>query len=515
MESSITVDSKNISVSENFLDSLASDTSDVAELHQLSPLAQACIEKTIDNITRKFVGGIRNRKNSQANNPNKSIKTAAKDTLKATTAKDVIEASSRGAAWKEMIQKSLSHGICSLKTIKFDGEFTVKNGKPQGLDKVPKKPGVYVVYDKKGEPCYVGDSGNIRNRWYAGHLNEHKQKLKQGEAYKLATELEDGCTVKYIKCESVETAAAIEAHLIRIAKPRVNSKEELKNEQCTRSNQEAKKMKDASGSTMSLASGAVLEGVKQGGYTVLERLISCCLKFLKDEVVDIFKGGKSTLLTRVKRFFKRIWEVLYDIIKKPLDFLKGLFEFIVNSLSETIRKIYNLARNIFELGVSALELYKGSKNMSKRDMVEKISEVIITSACIVIWDALDGVLEANMVMLLPAIKPFAPYISATISAVGFGVSSYYLCKCVPSIVDKILSCETMHHKARFELTKACKTLVSTTEMNLQLTLGLEQYAASTTEICLSTNNHLGKLKKRSLTVKRSEINTDIHLLFEE
>ena len=51
--------------------------------------------------------------------------------------KSAQEISNRGAAWKEMIQKSISHGISSLKTLQFDGEFTVKNGVAEGLDNAP------------------------------------------------------------------------------------------------------------------------------------------------------------------------------------------------------------------------------------------------------------------------------------------------------------------------------------------------------------------------------------------
>ena len=140
-----------------------------------------------------------------------------------------------------MIQKSLSHGISSIKTLQFDGEFKVKNGEVDELNNVSNKPGVYVVFDKSGEACYVGDSKNIQQRWGEGHIEGNKTKIKNGESYKLTKEFEEGCIVKYLECDSVETAAAIEAHLIKTENPRVNSREELKNEQGSRSNIEAKK----------------------------------------------------------------------------------------------------------------------------------------------------------------------------------------------------------------------------------------------------------------------------------
>ena len=67
-------------------------TASVEELNNLPPLAHACVDKAIDNVTRKFVCGIRNKKNSQPNTSSdkKSVKTVIKDTVKATSAKRCI-----------------------------------------------------------------------------------------------------------------------------------------------------------------------------------------------------------------------------------------------------------------------------------------------------------------------------------------------------------------------------------------------------------------------------------------
>jgi hypothetical protein len=34
-----------------------------------------------------------------------------------------------------------------ISTMKFDGQFTIKNGVPEGLKDLPNSPGVYVVYE--------------------------------------------------------------------------------------------------------------------------------------------------------------------------------------------------------------------------------------------------------------------------------------------------------------------------------------------------------------------------------
>lgn len=480
------------------------------EMKQLPPLAQSCVDKAMENMVRKLSAGVRNKKNSQPNKKNKSAKVAAQDSLKAASAKSAQEVSNRGAAWKEMIQKSLSHGISSLKTLQFDGEFTVKDGVPQGLENAPTGPGVYVVYDKTGEPCYVGDSGNVQSRWNAGHLNENKQKAKHGEKYKMADEFQEGCTVKFIKCESVETAAAIEAHLIKEADPRVNQKEELKNEQGTRSNQEAKKMKDSSGGTATLAKGAAIEGLKQGGTAILEDFITTCINLTKDELIDVFLGGEATMIERIERFFKKIWQKIVDMVKKPLELFKGVVEFVINAISDVFRKIYNLARNVYDLGVAALELYKGNQTMSKEELVEKISEVIITSGALILWDALDAVLENY---LTPLIGPVAPYLAATLSAIGFGVSSHYLCKCIPAIVEKVLSIETGHHVAQRERSAACMKLVDTCEMNMTLVERLKSYTASSWELCQEAAEHTRRLSERpNRVISSSTILGDVNAI---
>lgn len=469
----------------------------------LSPLAQSIIDKSIDNVTKKLVGGAKNKKNSQPNCKKPSAKTTIKDTLNAATAKDTLEASNRGQAWKEMIQKSFSHGICSLATMKFDGQFKVKKGEPEGLEKLPKKPGVYVVYDKSGCACYVGDAGNLKKRWVAGHLNENKQKKKNNEQYKLSNEFEEGCTVKFIECESVETAAAIEANIIRESNPRVNAREELKTEQGTRSNQEAKKIKDHAYSSLTLVEGAAIEGLKQGGWNVLETFLSESIKCLKDEMVDIFKGGKAKLIVRIERYFKKIWNLIADIVKKPVDFLKGVFEFIVNAFSQAISKIYNLAKNIYTLGVSAWQLYNGRNTMTKEELIKNISETMIISSSLILWDSLDLLIETELTVLFPVIQPFAPIIAAIVSAIGFGITSHSLCGFVPKIVSAILSFETGHHKAAREIALASRQIVINCENNFILVNDLGAYYNNSSELCKEMYLNANNLKDNQPAISES------------
>ncbi len=138
-------------------------------------------------------------------------------------------------------------------------------------DAVPNKTGFYVVTNKHDEVMVIGDSAKLQSRWHAGHLNE----FRQGK----------------------------------------------------RANIEAKKITDAAGAAGSLLQGAAKEAAKNSGWMVLKQLTAAALKALKDELVDIFGGGKSTILARLQRFCEKVWSIVRRIIDVPLPLLKGIFEY--------------------------------------------------------------------------------------------------------------------------------------------------------------------------------------------
>ncbi|MCG8910289.1 GIY-YIG nuclease family protein [Pseudomonas sp. DP-17] len=457
---------------------------DAMEVYELSPLANAIVDQAIDNVNRKLVAGYRNKKNSRPNAKTVDVGSTVSDTLDAVSAESVMAVANRGIAWREVITKSLTRGISSLSTMQFDGEFRVKDGVAEGLKDMPNTPGVYVVYDASNKPVYVGDSANLQKRWHAGHMNEYRQGERNGEPYKLADEFKDGCTVRFIVMDSAETAAAVEAHLIRSEGvqpngPLINSREELKTEQGTRSNIEAKKIKDSSGSTAKLAMGAATEALSNSGWLVLEQLSAAMLKALKFELVDVLKGGVTKLMDRVTRFFQSIWSVLKNIISQPLKILEGVFEFIVNALSKAISQVYMLARNILDLANSAWNLYKGAETMSTEELIQKITETVVVSGSAVIWNALDPVIESQ---LLPFVGPVAPYLAAAITAIGFGISSHYLQGVVPKVVELLISCKSMHKEALQARLQACEQLLIVSERNHRLVLEFEGYVEGTGEL---------------------------------
>lgn len=433
------------------------------EVQSLSPLADKIVDKAIDNVTRKLVVGTRNRKNSRPDAKSTNVKSEMTDILRASNTTSAVEIAGRTTNWQEVITKSFSHGISSLATIEFDSEFTVSGGVANGLEDMHDSPGVYVVYNKNGVPVYVGDAGNVKKRWNAGHLNENKQKAKNGEQYKLAAEFEEGCTVKVLKTDSIETAAAIEAALIANHKDvLINSKEELKNNQGTRSNIEAKKMKERLGSAGKLAAGAAKEVGEQAVASAVEGLIASAIKHLKVELVDLFKGGKAKIADRLKRFLNAVLNDIKDLKVNISQMLKGIFDAVIGLVSQTISQVYNLARNIFDLAKNAYSLYKGKDSMSSEEILNKIIETIVISSSLVLWESLDVVIEG---LILPYTGIFTGVIAGIISAIGFGITSHILSKFVPDLVQFILGVGMSHQMALDERRASYILLIESYNLN--------------------------------------------------
>jgi hypothetical protein len=269
-----------------------------------------------------------------------------------------------------------------------------------------------------------------------------------------------------------------------------NKKEELVYEQGKRENIEAKKIKDASTNTATLAAGAAFEGAKNIGWDVMEQLTSAILKAAKDELIDVFSGGQSALLKRVERFLKKIWQVIQRIIDAPQNIFKGIFEFIVNALSKAINQIYMMAKNIFDLANSAWELFQGAQTMSKEELIQKISETVIVSGTLVFWDAFDPVIESQ---LLPLVGPIAPYLASAISAIGFGVSSHYLQQFLPKVIEFFINVKTSYFETLQAQRAACEQLMALAERELRLIDALGEYAKSSKALEIEMQGQIKKL----------------------
>lgn len=494
-----------------------------AMLLTLPLLANTIVDTAIDNMTRKLIAGYRNKAVAKPNAKKVDVGAEAMETVKATSAQSVMDVANRGQAWKELITKSLTAGISSIATMQFDGSFTIKDGVPdQNFKGLPNTPGVYVVFDQGNppKPVYVGDSANMQKRWHAGHLNEYKQGQRSDSPYKLDDELTKGCTVKFIQMESIESAAALEAYLIKenfsdfknVVKKRgsaerplseeqeneraealeqgmlKNQREELATEQGKRSNIDAKKMKDRLENTTELLKGAAGEAFKNAGFDVLHRVTTTAIKAVKDELVDILhpQGAPTRIVVRLRRVLKKMIAVLKGFFDKPMQLARGLVQFIVNALSKSISQIYNLANNIFDLANNAWNLYRGAESMSREELVRKISETVIVSGSLVLWDGLDPIIEAK---LTPFAGVFAPYLSSMIVAIGFGISSYYLQCIVKTAIDAVIAFKMGFQESLDAAKTACAQLVANSQRELELISDLREYLISSKELMTELRAH--------------------------
>jgi hypothetical protein len=286
--------------------------------------------------------------------------------------------------------------------------------------------------------------------------------------------------------DSESTAAALEAHLIRQEKPSLNSREELKTEQGKRSNIEAKKMKDSFADAGTLAGGAAIEGMANLGFGIMEQLADAVCFALKDELVDIVGGGKTRLVVRIERFFRKIFEALKDLFTSPLKLLSGLVEFVVNALSKAIGEIYALAKNLCDLVQTAWDLHRGSQTLSRADLIAKISETVLISGTMVFWDAVDPLIEAN---LAPVVGVAAPYLAAALTAIGFGLTSFYLRKVIPAAVAYLVDFRTGWHDALDAQRDACAQLLAVAEQEMALVTTAIEYVDSSKLFIEETRTH--------------------------
>lgn len=464
------------------------------EQQSLSPLANLIVDRAIENTNRKLVAGFRNKKNSRPNVKTTDPLQVSKDTLSATSAQSAMDVANRGVAWKEILLKSLSAGIGSLATLQFDGEIELSTADTSSVSQLPEKPGVYVVYDASGQLLYIGDSTNMRQRWQGGHLNNHRNDGKKGGRYKLSDQLDAGCTVKFLIMESVESAAALEAHLIRTENPPINKRQELHQEQGTRSNIEAQKLTDTLGNVTDVAYGAGKEALKNSGWQLLEQLTTAAIMAVKGELVDVFMGGTACLKHRVERFLKKIWAVIEKIIEAPLKLLNGIVEFIVNALSKAIRQVYNLARNIFDLAHGTWQLYKGAQSMSREELIQKIIETVVVSGTLVLWDGLEPVIESQ---LIPLAGLGAPYISCVLSAIGFGLCSHHLQSLVPSIVAYLVDFKSEFSESLEAKREAALQLIKVQENEWLMAEGLIEYAQSVETLAKEVIVHRERLARHT------------------
>ena len=85
------------------------------------------------------------------------------------------------------------------------------------LDKLPTRPGVYLMRDARSTVLYVGKAQNLRNR-----VRSYWQKKGSGDPLRIESSIERVVDVEYTVTDSVSEALLLEANLIKRYQPRFN-----------------------------------------------------------------------------------------------------------------------------------------------------------------------------------------------------------------------------------------------------------------------------------------------------
>jgi hypothetical protein len=123
-------------------------------------------------------------------------------------------------------------------------------------------------------------------------------------------------------------------------------------------------------------------------------------------------------------------------------------------------------------------------------LVQKVTETLVLSGTLILWDALDPVLEAN---LATVVGPVAPYLSAAICAVGYGVSSFYLQRFVPALVKLLIAMKSDAQEAVEEMRMTCERLIAVQERELILLEDLRDYVEGSFDFEVDTRSHATSL----------------------
>ena len=153
-----------------------------------------------------------------------------------------------------------------------------------------------------------------------------------------------------------------------------------------------------------------------------------------------------------------------------------------------------MERNIFDLGRNAWDLFQNARKMSKEELIRKVSETIIVSATLVVWDALAPLIETQ---LAGVVGPLAPYLAAAISAIGFGLSSHYLQQFVPKIVDFLVSTRTGYADALDAQREACLRLIALSEQEFHMINVLGRFVESSLVLEIETKAHIRALSSHT------------------
>lgn len=149
--------------------------------------------------------------------------------------------------------------------------------------------------------------------------------------------------------------------------------------------------------------------------------------------------------------------------------------------------------------------------MSREELIVKISETVLVSGMLVFWDAIDPLIETQLTAF---VGPFAPYLAASLTAIGFGVSSYCLRKVIPAAVAYIVNLKTGWHDALDAARDAVDQLLIVAQQEMILMGVAREYYESTQGFVMATIESTAVLREHT-SIKRLDMRSLVALPSDE
>ena len=132
----------------------------------------------------------------------------------------------------DIYEATVAHYLIKLKEVLSQPP---KNFADNSLDDVPKKPGVYVIYDKKSQRIiYAGRTKNLRRRLLSDHRrgNIEGSQFRKALGQSLGTSnekeirkyIEENCSFRFLVIENFEETVTLEHFVTAVIAPTLNVK---------------------------------------------------------------------------------------------------------------------------------------------------------------------------------------------------------------------------------------------------------------------------------------------------
>ena len=243
--------------------------------------------------------------------------------------------------------------------------------------------------------------------------------------------------------------------------------------------------------------------VEQVKRKQLQIVVNRGIHILKDELCDCYLGGKDDWKTRLKRFLKRFKEEVIKGIISVDNFVKTAFEFTIKLFSGILDNLLQIFRSVID-GIKNIIKVIRNKNSTKEEKLKALIDAIAIGVGGVVWNSIDLALETALASTF--IGPFAPFVAAILSGLGFGITVNYIMTSFKVIVDFF----TDHHKeALIMISKTQDQVIRNAKLSEELILEARETFQKFASFYQSCNGNITKIQENSFKVEETNILDDV------